>query len=1078
MAILLEQAGDIEKNPGPEHDQESDTSSSFPAFQGNFSVVHYNVQSLLNKVGIIEPEFRHFDVISLTETWLNDSVPTEDLLFDDFQTPFRRDRVGDSHGGIVVYVKNGIPCKRRADLELINIECLWIELKIKNRNILVGTFYRPPNSTPLVLTNIDDSIGLALDTGISDITILGDFNINMLNRQSERKISDICKQYNLTQLIDEPTNFSEFSSSIIDLLFVSNIHSVAVSGVGEPFLMQDIRYHCPIFSIFKFKRQTFKPFTRQIWLYESGNYDDLRQEVSDFDWTSICNENVNVYATNFTQKLLSLVANHIPSKTITVRPRDLPWMNNTIRKQMRKRNRLYKKYKRDNSIDNYNNFKILRNEVICLLRKSKQNYIDSLALKLKSNTLTSKDYWKTLKSFIKPTQSSTIPPLYHNSTYVSDSVEKADLLNNYFAQQTLLDDRFSILPDPMDRYGPSLHNIQFTPSEVQGILKSLELGKSTGPDNVNNKILKELATPLSKPLCDLFNSSMSKGIFPDLWKEANVTPLHKKDDPSMVSNYRPISLLSTVGKIMEKIVHKHMFNFFLDQHAITSLQSGFVPGDSTVNQLVDIYNTFCKALDDGKEVRAIFCDVSKAFDRVWHRGLLYKLKQAGIDTTLLQWLVSYLSNRKQRVVIPGACSDWVSIEAGVPQGSILGPLLFLIYINDIVLEINSNVRLFADDTSLYLIVNDPNEAARQLNFDLEAIHRWAERWLVKFNPSKSEALLISRKTNRPIHPQLIMNNEAINEVNSHKHLGIFLSNNGTWHEHIDYITSKAWARINIMRKLKFILDSRSLETIYLSFIRPVLEYADVVWDNCAQYEKNALEKVQLEAARIVTGTTKLVSVELLYKETGWETLEERRQNHKLCLFYKMSTGLSPNYLSSLIPPIFDDTTPYNLRDSHNIRPVMARTQLYYNSFIPASIRLWNDTSSDVRESTSVFSLKSNLSKNKNKPPKYYNTGQRGLQIQHTRLRTNCSILKHHLFSKNIIDDPHCICGAIETTKHFFLECQRFDIERIVLLNSLSPICTPNLKSILFGDSSLDNHANTQIFLAVQKFIFESKRFKT
>ena len=285
-----------------------------------------------------------------------------------------------------------------------------------------------------------------------------------------------------------------------------------------------------------------------------------------------------------------------------------------------------------------------------------------------------------------------------------------------------------------------------------------------------------------------------------------------------------------------------MFNFFLDQHAITSLQSGFVPGDSTVNQLVDIYNTFCKALDDGKEVRAIFCDVSKSFDRVWHKGLTYKLKDNGIDVTLLQRLASYLSNRKQRVVIPGACSEWVDITSGVPQGSILGPLLFLIHINGVIDAIHSHIRLFADDTSLYLIVDKPCVAAMHLNSDLAKIHMWAEKWLVKFNPAKSEAIVISRKTNKPYHPLLKMNDQPIKEVNSHKHLGIFFSNDGTWHEHIDYITSKAWTRINIMRKLKFILDRQSLEISYTSFIRPVLEYADVVWDNCIQYEINALEK--------------------------------------------------------------------------------------------------------------------------------------------------------------------------------------------------------------------------------------------
>ena len=241
-------------------------------------------------------------------------------------------------------------------------------------------------------------------------------------------------------------------------------------------------------------------------------------------------------------------------------------------------------------------------------------------------------------------------------------------------------------------------------------------------------------------------------------------------------------------------------------------------GDSTVNQLVDIFNTFCKALDEGKEVRAVFLDISKAFDRVWHKGLLFKLKQAGINSTLLQWLSSYLSDRKQRVLIPGGSSSWLPIKAGVPQGSILGPLLFLIYINDIVLNVNSTVRLLADNTSLYLIVDNPTEAARCLNSDLELMYQWAESWLVKFNANKSEALLISRKTNRPLHPQLLMNNEPIKEVSYHKHLGIFLSSDGTWHDHINSITSKAWLRVNLMRKLKFLLDRRSLELYtYLSY---------------------------------------------------------------------------------------------------------------------------------------------------------------------------------------------------------------------------------------------------------------------
>ena len=205
----------------------------------------------------------------------------------------------------------------------------------------------------------------------------------------------------------------------------------------------------------------------------------------------------------------------------------------------------------------------------------------------------------------------------------------------------------------------------------------------------------------------------------------------------------------------QKSLHKYVFNEF-----ITTLQSGFVPGDSTVNQLIDNYNTFCKAVDEGKEVRAVFCDVRKAFDRVWHKGLLYKLKRAGI-TGLLSWFNNYLNNRSQRVVLPGACSSWKSIKAGVPKGSILGPLLFLIYINDIVENIHCKIRLSADDTSLNIIVDNPAEAAQMLNSDMEKIHQWPKRWLVSFNPAKSESLLFSRKINKPYHPPVTMNNQII-----------------------------------------------------------------------------------------------------------------------------------------------------------------------------------------------------------------------------------------------------------------------------------------------------------------------------
>ena len=390
------------------------------------------------------------------------------------------------------------------------------------------------------------------------------------------------------------------------------------------------------------------------------------------------------------------------------------------------------------------------------------------------------------------------------------------------------------------------------------------------------------------------------------------------------------------------------------------MQSGFIPGDSTVNQLTYLYNTFCQALDSGKEVRVVFCDVSKAFDRVWHEGLLLKLEAAGITGNLLTWFRSYLTDRRQRVVLPGVQSNWNNIRAGAPQGSILGPLLFLLFINDIVVDIGSNIRLFADDTSLYMVVDNPDTAAELLNLDINKIMTWAKKCLVTFNPVKTESLLITRKLNRPIHPPLLMENQQITETDSHKHLGIYLSSDCTWHKHIDFVKEKAWKRINIMRKLKFEIDRKSFEIFFFTYIRPFLEYASVVWDNCTQYEKAELDKIQNEAARIVTVTTKLVSILALYEETKWETLEERRRKSKLILFYKIINGLSPTYLSSLIPPSVSSVSSYSLRNSSDIQTIVCQTAQYFNSFLPSVIREWNSLPLDVRNSTSVSSFKCRL----------------------------------------------------------------------------------------------------------------------
>ena len=1085
IVLLLLRSGNVHPNPGPSSISSVTSSGSSASILSSISLsrhlsfVHYNVQSIVPKLDVLLTELYDFDILAFSETWLSPAVSEDSIALQSYQSPERKDRARDHHGGVMIYVKETIFYCRRCDLEPVGIQCIWIEHTLKHKHILFGLFYRPPNSDSTYFTSIEDSIHLAVDTGIQDIVVTGDFNFNMLSAQLSAKIKNLCEEFSLTQTINQPTHFTEHSSSLLDIILTSNDNHLIFSGVGDPFLSQDLRYHCPVFGVLNFSKPRGKSYVRTTWSYDRGDYNFLKQKASLTDWESFYDTDINKHALGITNHITDIAKECIPNRVTRIRPCEPSWINSHIKYLIRRRKRAYRKAKRTDLHWHWHKFRQLRNKVTKLIRDSKTMCNERIANKLKSETLSSKDWWTTLKSVISPNSKCSVPPLQTNGMTVSDELEKANVLNDFFRDQTLVDDTNVDLP-VIDQYvfHSYFSSLQLTPSEVETVLKSLPIGKAAGPDGINNRILRELAVELSVPFCSVFNQSLRTGNFPACWKVSHVCPIHKSGDRSVSSNYRPVSLLCTPEKSFERAVFKHFYNHLHNNNNIlTSLQSGFIPGDSTVNQLTYLYNTFCQALDSGKEVRVVFCDVSKAFDRVWHEGLLLKLEAAGITGNLLTWFRSYLTDRRQRVVLPGVQSNWNNIRAGVPQGSILGPLLFLLFINDIVVDIGSNIRLFADDTSLYMVVDNPDTAAELLNLDINKIMTWAKKWLVTFNPVKTESLLITRKLNRPIHPPLLMENQQITETDSHKHLGIYLSSDCTWHKHIDFVKEKAWKRINIMRKLKFEIDRKSLEIFFFTFIRPLLEYASVVWDNCTQYEKAELDKIQNEAARIVTGTTKLVSIQALYEETKWETLEERRRKSKLILFYKIINGLSPTYLSSLIPPSVSSVSSYSLRNSSDIQTIVCRTAQYFNSFLPSVIREWNSLPLDVRNGTSVSSFKCRLKGRNYSVPKYYYTGNRKLQILHARLRTKCSSLNHDLFLKHITESPLCRCGAIENTDHYLMTCRLHRDQRAELINTVSQQTQVTLHILLYGNSMLSPQANIIIFEAVQKYINDTKRFK-
>ena len=357
------------------------------------------------------------------------------------------------------------------------------------------------------------------------------------------------------------------------------------------------------------------------------------------------------------------------------------------------------------------------------------------------------------------------------------------------------------------------------------------------------------------------------------------------------------------------MIYNAFYNYLSINNILDVNQSGFRTGDSCTNQLSVIVHEIMKSFDSNPilDVRGVFLDISKAFDRVWHEGLIYKLRCNGVEGKALNILQSFLKDRYQRVVLNGQSSDWERIKAGVPQGSILGPLLFLVFINDISIGLKNNVKLFADDAYLLSIVKDPVISANSLNNDLSKIQQWAYQWKMSFNPDvtkQAQEVIFSKKRSLVNHPPLNFNGSVVQKSAVQKHLGVILDEKLSFNDHLKYVIDKANKGIGVLRKLRFYVPRGSLLTIYKSFIRSLLDYADVIYDqphNASFSQK--IESIQYNAALAITGAIRGSSKEKLYQELGLEYLSSRRWLRRLSLFYNILNSKSPSYMYNIIPSV-------------------------------------------------------------------------------------------------------------------------------------------------------------------------------
>ena len=1054
-------SGDVKPNPGP----------------SSISLCHLNIRSLsYEKILAIKHQLAGiYDIIALTETFLTENS-SHNLDIDNYHPIFRRDR-GAHGGGVAAYISSNYIVKQRHDLMVADVECLWIEIRSNNNKFLLAVCYRPPNANADYWENIQFMIDNVRQDSCNHIILAGDFNADP-NTMMGRKLDNFCNINNFTLHINEPTRITEHSHTILDQ-FITNIPQfVKDSSVLAPLSTND---HCTITLTLSFKKTKTCAYKRLIWLYNRADFEGMNSFIQEYAWDQCFdNDDIDVVCQNWTTSFLNIARQFIPNKVVEIRPRDAPWFNSELRKLKRHKDKMHKKAKTTHSVDDWANFRSLRNQYTNKLREAEKMHRESLATSLKhSKQINPKHWWHITKQFMGKNKENSIPPMEENNITYFNPKDKADAFNKAFLSFSRLDTTGAHLPDLTYRTAARIDNIPILESDVLDILKSLDTSKASGPDGISAKMLKETAHSIAPSLTKLFQKSYNLSKIPHLWKEANVLPLHKKGNKSSFANYRPISLLCLVSKVYEKLIFKYVFNYLRDHDIITVHQSGFTPGDSTVNQLLYMYNMFCKALNDKKDVRIVFCDQSKAFDRVWHEGLLFKLKCIGISGKLLEWFSDYLKNRKQKVVINGIISDILFILAGVPQGSVLGPLLFLIYINDITDGINAGIKLFADDTSLYIIFdgNDVNQATEVLNSDLQTVNEWAKKWLVTFNPQKTKSLYISlRKNLNP--PPLTFDGHILENIDSHKHLGIELNTKLTWNNHIDTIAASADKKINLLAHLKHLLDRKTLLTMYQSFIRPSLEYGCIIWCNCTDTDNDSIEKVQRRALRIISGGIISTHSKCLYDELAVEPLKVRRDRQVLLMFHKIIHDNVPNYLQELKPTTVNQRQGYHLRRDNIFSLPRCRITKYQKSFMPHAITLWNQLPTATKNILEYEKFKDKLESKIPTENPLFNFGSRRESIIMARFRMNCSELNAYLFSINVADSPACACGFdSEDTVHYFTSCPLYNIPRAVLINTVAHLAPFTLHTILYGNKDLSFEDNKSVYLATLTYIIKTKRFE-
>ena len=871
-----------------------------------------NVRSIIDKTDELECVLtnNNIDIACITESWLTENIPTEAINIPGYVC-YRHDREdGRRGGGVLCYVNTGLSCQVLDQLYDPDIESLWLlcrgtRMPRRVSHIAIGIIYHAPTAsssraTQHILSCLDSISRIHPCAGF---ILLGDFN--QLNDSTIRS-------YPLKQVVKCATR----KSAILDKIY-TNI----ACWYDQPFSMPPIGksdHNCIVMVSASRCHQYYDHSSYFVYVRSNDNNGKilLSEALRNYNWSTMyrmekCDDMLNY----FNNVVLSLLDYYLPVRVCKRNKADKPWVDDNFRRLIRSRQYAWKHY-------NMADYRKYRNQVqrtaVNLRKKYYQRHIGKLR---DSNP---RQWWRDINNITGRSTTQCISTMANNMC--NGNVQSLANDINAFLQSVSNDLQplsVALIPGIAEYF-----NDYFTiePFEVERKLSNINVNKSSGPDNIPNWLLRDNSVWLAEPVCAIYNVSIRQGVVPAVWKHANVVPIPKTQPPRVIeSDLRPISLTSTLSKVLESFVGCNILETVRDK--LDKRQYGALKGRSTTHALMDIIHHWHQALDNNETVRAVFIDYAKAFDHVDHSTVIRKLYDFGVDSVLIRWVCSFLVQRFQRVKLTDCFSKWLPLKGSMPQGTWLGPLIFVLLIDD--LSTSCMLHKFVDDLTLTELFKRGESSA--MSDHLNTVIEWSKDNLMNVNYKKTKEMLLGAVNGNGIG-QLIVDGNTIARVSTFKLLGIHVESNLKWNSHVDYIYAKASSRLYFLKQLKKCSNNiGDMLHFYTTVIRPVLEYACPVWHTSITNEQCIrLESIQRRAIHIINGITEDYTTFCI--NNNLPSLYERRCEISK-RFFNNNVLPSASCLHYLLPNRRDINITVKLRNPSVYCLPTVRTERFKHSFI-------------------------------------------------------------------------------------------------------------------------------------------------